>query len=210
MTIAAVDSITPAGPAAVLPVTLAQTTCRSRNVFKMIFAISAALVLLSPFGLLASVAAADPAAFVNTAQRPSVAIQLSVALLVSLAFVAVPMRHVFTRTARERAVTLSPSMVSVVELNRTGSVEWREPLANYTGVAHNIRTSLSGARHEVILVHAVRSKSVILQIADRIAQSHIDSWCSLTGLPEIHAKALHQPRPFRPRAPVAADRLQAA
>ncbi len=210
MTIAAVNSITPAGPVTTLPMTLVQTTCRSRKVFKLLFVTSAAAVLLAPFGLLAAIAATDPVAFITTAQQPAVAIQLSLALMVGIAFVALPLRHVLQRSVRERSITISNSTVSVVEIGRNSRTEWHEPLSTYSGIAHNIRTSLSGARHEVILVHPLRDRSVMVQMADRIAQSNIDVWSDLTSLPEIHARAIYQSATRKPVVTLSSPHLQAA
>ena len=75
-----------------------------------------------------------------------------------------------------------------------GAPAWNEPLTAYRGVAHHIRTSLSGAQHEIVLVHPDASKSIVLTTADRIGQPQVDAMAALLNVCEVPARTLYQSR----------------
>ena len=65
---------------------------------------------------------------------------------------------------------------------------WSEPLAQYAGVAHRVRASLSGLRHELILVHRKPSRSILLDVSQRIAAEDAARVANLLGLAEISSR----------------------
>ena len=73
-----------------------------------------------------------------------------------------------------------------------GSWTWSEPLSAYAGVAHHVRASLSGTRHELILVHPEREKSVLLSVAPRTTQAEVNRVINLLGSFEIPPSALYR------------------
>jgi hypothetical protein len=193
MGIARVDVITGCDPIRSLPVTLEQRSSLTSMAIAGLFIALAAIVLLAPFGLLAAHAATAPAFFIATIQQPAIALQLGLALLVAVAFVAVPLRALLRRSMQPRQFVISRQTVSATITGVHGTqANWSEPLAAYQGVAHHIRTSLSGARHEIVLVHAQPSKSVILHIADRIAQPQIDAVAALLNVAQVPARAMYE------------------
>ena len=72
-----------------------------------------------------------------------------------------------------------------------GSTAWSVPLASYSGIAHHVRASLSGLRHELILVHPDPAKNLLVAVADRIPQATLDRAKALLRLPEVPAKSLY-------------------
>ena len=66
------------------------------------------------------------------------------------------------------------------------------PLASFAGVAHHVRASLSGTRHELILVHPDREKSVLLSLAAKVAQAEVDRVAALLGHKEISPGVLYR------------------
>jgi len=190
MNFATVDSSAPTGPLGALPVTLEQSIpSRAGLVAKLLLIGSAGVVLLAPFALLAVIAVTDPAGFMAIARQPMVALQLGLALLMSIAFVTFPLRHVVVQFSARRSISITGSAVSVAELGRARR-QWQEPLENYCGIARCVRSSLAGARHELVLVHPDPAKSVTLHTADRIAQSSVDALLRLTGLAEVDVMTL--------------------
>ena len=83
-------------------------------------------------------------------------------------------------------------MVSVSDRAVLGSRLWQVPLEEFSGIAHWVRSSLSGVRHELHLVHADPGKSLLIHRADHISQATIDAAGALLGLPPIPVAA--QPR----------------
>ena len=82
---------------------------------------------------------------------------------------------------------------------------WEEPVARYTGVAHHIRTSLSGTRHELVLAHPDRARSILISAAPDISQDDVDRICTLLGRAEISSRELYSVRGLRDRGDVAVE-----
>lgn len=66
-------------------------------------------------------------------------------------------------------------------------------------VAHHVRTSLSGTRHELILVHPEQEKSILLCVAPRTSQSEVDCVAALIGHKPIPPGELYRFNGLRPR-----------
>jgi hypothetical protein len=65
------------------------------------------------------------------------------------------------------------------------------PLASYRGIAHVVRTSLSGTRHELVLVHPLRAHRILLCMADRISEAELAHAARILRLPVIAASDLY-------------------
>ena len=79
-------------------------------------------------------------------------------------------------------------MVSVSDCAVLGSRSWQAPLEEFSGIAHWVRSSLSGVRHELHLVHPDPRKSLLIHRADHISQATIDAAGALLGLPPVPAR----------------------
>jgi hypothetical protein len=191
MAVARMKIDTPTDSCPLLPLVLEQQVSRGSLVSAGLFIALAAATLLAPFSLLAASAAEEPAQFMATMSQPAVALQLTLALIVALAFVALPLRRLVRRAQQPRRIEVSSQGVSALDAVR-GRTVWHEPLSAYRGIAHHIRTSLSGAQHEIVLVHPERSKSVVLQAADRINQAQVDAMAALLAVAEVPARTLYQ------------------
>ena len=100
---------------------------------------------------------------------------------------------------RTRTVEIADGLVSVTEGGHFRSWAWAAPLASFTGVAHHVRASLSGTRHELILVHPTRAMSVLLSVAPRTTQSEVDRVATLLGHKEIPPSELYRFKALWPR-----------
>jgi len=190
MRIAAFDTLLPADPIAALPARLLQTSSRTTSAIQL--AVGAALIatMAAPFALIASVAVEQASVREIVMARPGACLQIAIGLSLWTALFALPLKRVVARfTSRE--VTMTENSVHVLERHPYGASAWTEPLSAYRGLAHHIRTSVSGTRHELILVHPQRRRSVLLAFADRIHQSEVDRLRLLLGVPEIHARELY-------------------
>lgn len=184
---------TPAAPEApsFLPISVAN---RRRNgegrIAAPAFTGIAAIVLLTPFSLVAAHAAQDPSALLIALENPVAAVQLTLALVVALAFVTLPLIWLLRRARAPHQFEIDDQ--GVTAMGPGGKAIWTEPLGAYRGVAHHVRSSLSGAQHEIVLVNTDPAKSVVLHVADRIAQSELDRIAGLLALPEISPRLLYQ------------------
>ena len=102
-----------------------------------------------------------------------------------------PLRLVLARAGTARVVDITAGSVRVTDRGPLRSTTWTEPLGAYRGVAHCVRTSLSGVRHELILVHADARRHVLLAAAPAMPQSLLTRTASLLALPEIAARDLY-------------------
>ncbi|MEQ1613614.1 MAG: hypothetical protein ABL904_12740 [Hyphomicrobiaceae bacterium] len=194
MATARVDVETPLE--ASLPMTLDRHNSSTSVLIAGAFIAIAATVLLAPFSLLMASAANDPASFLMTVQQPAIALQLGLAFFTGVAFVALPLRRLLRRSMQPRRIVISGDRVAATN-HRDGAPAWSEPLSAYRGIAHHIRTSLSGAQHEIVLVHPDATKSIVLTSADRIDQPQIDAMAALLDVCEVPARTLYQGRRSR-------------
>jgi hypothetical protein len=209
MRIAAFDTIAPSDPIAGLPVRLTQTSAAATRGFQIVIGSILAGAMAVPFALIATVGLEHPSARDIILARPLACLQIALGLALWTALFALPLRGVLARL-NTRQIDISRDRVEVIEKGLLRTTRWREPLAAYRGIAHNIRASLSGIRHELILVHADRHRSVMLAFADRIQQSEIDRICRLLELTEIPARELYQITARKPQTQPVEGALQAA
>jgi hypothetical protein len=174
----------------VLPIALDQRRSSSGMLTVATFIAISAAVLLAPFGFLAAEAAANPAQFLTAIGNPATALQLGLALVVGIAFVALPLQRLRRRARQPEQIMICDQQVSATHGTSAGT--WCEPLTAYQGIAHHIRTSLSGAQHEIVLVHTDPSRSVVLQIADRIAQPQLDAMAALLNVAQVPARTIYE------------------
>lgn len=85
-------------------------------------------------------------------------------------------------------------VVSVVERVFVWAQRWQADLAEFEGVAHLVRTSLSGARHEIILVHPDRRKSVLIALSDRMSEQDVERVARVLGVEQVPAGAIYSRR----------------
>ena len=144
--------------------------------------------MVSPAVLLA--ATATPALWA-AADNPLAALQVVAGLGLWTALFIVPARRLLQRFGTQRSVRIEGGMVSVSDRAVLGSRLWQVPLEEFSGIAHWVRSSLSGVRHELHLVHADPGKSLLIHRADHISQATIDAAGALLGLPSIPVEAHH-------------------
>ena len=185
------DRVTPASALETLPIHLEQSTSHASVVLKTLLMVPALVAVAVPLALLGAHAMAEPAAFALITDHPTEAVQIALGLTLWCALFVWPLRLVLARAGAARVIDITADMVRVTDRGPLRSATWSEPLGDYRGVAHYVRTSLSGVRHEMILVHADPRRHVLLAAAPAMPQSMLTRTASLLGLPEIPARDLH-------------------
>lgn len=204
MRIAAISRIEPLPVFETLPIAFRQRPSRLSAVGLLLVCAPVLALLLLPFGLLAALAAEHPEALSTMVERPATAIQLALGFLVAIALATWPLRTLFNHIRSGRDVRIDASGVSVCEHGLFGSSQWSAPLESFRGVAAHLRASLSGTRHEIILVHPAPEKCILLHFADRPAQIRTDQIAALLGLPEIPIGEYYSRRQIAGRGPLPA------
>jgi hypothetical protein len=125
------------------------------------------------------------------AAQPLVTFQLAAALAFWIGIFAWPLNGLINRLSCRRAVEITHDKVFVSDTRAFGASSWTEPLASYRGVAHHIRSSLAGTRHELVLVHSDAQRSVLLATADQISDADIARMTRLLRLPQVPASEMY-------------------
>ena len=191
MRIAAIDRIETSQPAGQLPHEF-HLSSKPLSAWTLItISLLAIAALLMPVGMIAVEAMEHPEALSVISKNPWSAVLLATGLCVALVLLAFPLRAGLSRLSGRRTVRLGDGIVSVEDVRVLGTRRWSAPVQEFCGVTHHIRATLSGPRHEIILVHPDRSKDVLLQLASRAPQPGADHYAAMLGVPEIHAKELY-------------------
>ena len=192
------DRVEPPVPAQ-LPLRLAQTCSQRAAVALLVLVVPAALggTVAALAVILQALLAPDARAVVE--QHPALGLEILAAISIVIYLLALPTSRLLARLSRTRTVEITDGFVRVTEGGHFRSCAWIEPLASFTGVVHHVRASLSGTRHELILVHPTRAMSVLLSVAPRTTQSEVDRVATLLGHKELPPSELYRFKALWPR-----------
>jgi hypothetical protein len=185
------DSLTPAA-AQDLPTTLDQRMSLTATISLglLLFPAIAALLVPAGLGLWLLINDADVAHLHG--EEPVGLMQLALLPVLAGALCWLPTRALALRLFRRRQVVIGDGQIKVTERWLTGRRSWQAPISDYRGLAHNMRTSMSGTRHELVLVHEQPKRSVLLHVADRVPQALIDRYAATLGVSEVTSRELHR------------------
>src|SRR4029079_14719217 len=153
MRVAIYDRVDPAMPAD-MPIHLSQT-CSQRTAAVML-SLAVPATIAATFAAFAIVQALlSPSARALIGQHPVQTLEILFAVAFLIFLIGLPAKRLVDRLASTRTVSIGNGTVTVTEGAYFHNWTWSAPLASYNGVAPHVRASLSGARHELILVHPV-------------------------------------------------------
>lgn len=205
----AFEHISTSHPGLQLPLEIRQTSSVAGALAKLAIVLPAAALLLVPFALVADHLWDDPTGLAMLAQRPASVVQIVVGLLLWGALFGLPVRQLLKSLGRSRLVRIADGKVHVTERGLSGETTWVEPLRTYQGLAHHVRTTASMPRHEMILVHARRERSVLIAAAERFSPEEVERARFLLGQAELPSSGLYR-LPLRARRGEAAASPQLA
>lgn len=192
MRIAQFDTVTPRFGDQPLPCRLEQRASSVGTAVVLALLFPVALMLLLPFAMLLAQIAAEPATRLALASQPAAAVQIALGFALLSMLIGLPVHALIDRLGRRRVVEIDGKHVSVADSGMFSSCQWSEPLARYRGVAHNVRTTNAGPRHELILVHPQRRRHVLLAISHRINDAEVAEAAARLDLPVVPAQALYR------------------
>jgi hypothetical protein len=181
----AIETITPLDLAARGSIVLHQSTSRLAAVANALILLPACLVMLAPFALVAAYATERPDALLALAEKPLAALQIALAFLMTGGLLAFAVRRLAARLMRSVRIEIDSESVRVATAWLLGTQRWQAPLASFAGVSHRVRSTLNGTRHELVLVHPQPARSVLIEIAPRIGDAHIEDVCRRFQLPRL-------------------------
>ena len=182
-----VASVPPFGS---LPFHAEHRSSRTGAVLMLLLLVPVLAMVIVPVGLVLAFAGHEVRDAV--AHHPLAVTVLGVGLSAWVALFLIPAKRIIQRFGNRRRVTVAQERVTVADDSLFGARHWSAPLAEFRGIAHHIRSTLSGVRHELILVHPSRSRSVVLHSAPAIGQPTIDRATALFRLQQIPAHELYR------------------
>lgn len=185
------ESVAPTPAFDALPIETVQRSSRAGTCLKLALLLPAIAAFSIPMFLVGAHALAEPQALTELSVRPMAAAQILAGIAIWLMLVTVPLVRLVRGAGKERRVTITANEVTVEDLRTFGRDRWTEKLSSYKGVAHHVRASLSGLRHELILVHDVPSRDVLLSIGDRISQETLERAASTLGTQIVPAATIY-------------------
>jgi hypothetical protein len=191
MRVAIFDRVEPPVPAE-LPFRLVATCSHRAAALMLVLVVPFVVAMGSATVLLILHALFAPEARAIVAQHPALALEILAAAAFWTYLLGWPLKRLFDRLSVSRAIEIDAATVTVVESGYFRASSWTVPLASFSGIAHHVRASLSGTRHELILVHPDRDKSVLLSLAPKVAQPEVDRVAALLGHKEISAGVLYR------------------
>lgn len=185
------DKVVPAQPPDAFPIRLEQSTSGASVLLRLLLLVPALVALAVPLMLLAAHAVAEPKALAFLADHPLSSVQIALAAAIWSILFVWPLQRLVARAGRTRIVDILQGKVAVTEQGLLRTRAWSEPLASYRGLAHHVRTSLSGVRHEIILVHPDPARHVLLAVREGISAEAVARTAALLGLGQVHARELY-------------------
>ena len=171
-----------------LPLTIEQKSSRISALIMLMLLVPALLVVLVPTGLLVAFASSSLGV---AADNPGAAAQVLVGIGLWTVLFVLPAKRIVQRFGTVRRIQVDTGSVTVGERGLFGSRGWSAPLSEYIGITRHLRSTLSGLRHELLLVHREPRKSVLLHSGDLTSPPAIEQVTRLLGLPEIQARELY-------------------
>lgn len=150
-----------------------------------------AALIIAPQVLYAGAVLADPALRHTLAAQPGATLAASVALIVWAALICYPIHRWVTRASRSRTIAVRADSVCVIDRTPVRLVAWSAPLSEFIGIAHHIRTSTSSVRHELVLVHPDRHKSLLLQANATLSEADAALWCQTLHQRQVPPRTLY-------------------
>jgi hypothetical protein len=175
-----------------LPLKLEQRNPRLSRLPGLALMSALAAAVIGPQIALALTAIASPEIRAILENQPSVAIELALAFVFWTALVCLPLRSMLAAILCRRQVSIADGMIEVVDIAPFSRKTWRAPLASFDGIAHHVRSSLSGVRHEAILVHPDTRRNVILMVAAQIGDPELRELGQVLGLPRVSATRIYR------------------
>ena len=183
----AIATLSPAPQAAglSLPLRLEQERSKTSALMLLGLLLPVAGSVLVPFGM---IALAGPNLLAMALDNPLAMAQLSLGALMWIGLFVVPVSIFARRHGIARTVDVTATDVTITETSALGRQTRVVPLGQYDGLVHVVRTSVSGIRHELLLVDFATRTRTVIHVADRIGRETVEEASQLLGLPEIAAR----------------------
>lgn len=182
------DSVSPRPSFDVLPAQFVERSSQPALIFKALLLGTMALLVAVPVAMIAMGVATAPAERMPSTLSPFAALQLAMALIALAGLILLPLSAILARIGRRRSVHITRD---AVHLQAHGLLSQRRQMlaiTDYRGVTYRVRTTLSGTRHEILLVHPQPENSVLLAAADHAGDVSVARAAAALGVLEVPAR----------------------
>jgi hypothetical protein len=191
MRVAIFERVDPPVPAE-LPLRLIETCSRRTAMVMLVLAVPAVVAVGFSALMLIVEALMVPGPRAAIAQHPVLGLEVLTGIAFGAYLLGLPQKRLVERLAAARTIDIDETTVTVTEIGHFRSQTWSVPRSDFAGLTHHVRASLSGTRHELILVHPEREKSLLLSLAPRMLQSEVDRVAAMLGCKEIPPSELYR------------------
>lgn len=157
--------------------------------------IASLVVVMAPFSIIAAEAVAEPAMLDRFSDAPARAAVAFAGVAIWIVMFGIPAMRAFGRMGRSQAIKIAGGIVEISEKTLIGRNNWSAPIVDFEGISHHIRTSISGMRQELILVHPQATKCLLLAMDQTISQNETEALADRLGTPVIPAGRMHRRNP---------------
>ncbi len=174
-----------------LPLIIRQKSSKSSTFLLVLMMLPVMIAVIIPFSLIGAQAANDPSLTAALWDQPISTLQIFVGLSLWAMIFLIPVKKLLSRLGRERIVRIQAGKVYVTDKHLFYRRKWILPLSSYRGLAHNVRTTHSGSRQELLLVHGDRRRSLLLHASDIVSQDLVEKAARLLSLRQIPSRELY-------------------
>ncbi len=174
-----------------LPLIVRQKSSKLSTFLLVFMVLPAMVAVIIPFSLMAAQAANEPALTQALWDKPISAVQILIGLSLWAMIFLIPVNKLLARLGRERIIRIQAGKVHVTDKHLFYRKKWISPLSSFRGVAHHVRTTHSGSRQELILVHSDKRCSILLHSADIVSQDLVEKAARLLSLQQIPSRDLY-------------------
>lgn len=170
------------------PLVIEQAPEGSGRIVLIVVAAIALTALALPFGLVVSHALSEPATRAIFTSDPALALHLVVGFFGAATMFGWPLAQLSHAELGRRRVTIDGRDVRSIGVGLLGGGSWTEPLTAYRGVSPRVRSSVSGVRHELVLMHTRRNRCVVLCSGPAITPEMLAMASRLPAFAEIPSR----------------------
>lgn len=192
MRISAVSHFTVRGGRKDSQLTICQKACGVSAIAQAAVLLPLIVAVVVPSTMLAAEAVANPAIWDRLSTSPVNALGALVGVGIWLAMFGIPSWRAMQRLGWILDIEIKDRTVAVRERSLLGTRSWHCPLEQFEGISHHVRTSLSGTRHELVLIHPERERSLLVHMAETISKNETDAFAQRFGLATLSPGLLFQ------------------
>lgn len=154
--------------------------------------------------------AADPAARAIVEARPVAAIMPALGAAIIMAALSWALAKLIRTATDAKTIVISNGFVTVAERTLFATRCWHQPIDAYKGLAHRVRSTLSGPRHEILLVHPDPRLSIRLAEDAKFSATDMARFHEFLGLAEISSREQPKEAPIAVRSHASAPEATAS